>query len=157
MEDDLEGSQSYFAPQTQDELDDMLEGMGASRPTRTIGATLSSTMQDELGNPVPIDVNGEPIFFQPNEDYDPNAKPSFANFKNNLSEMAEGVADFVQAPIEGIKEFGRGVAEAGADFSERVSTGNSTLGDVFGTVGALLGAGPATSVATRVYAVPLMT
>jgi hypothetical protein len=149
MEDDLEGTQAYFAPRTQDELDEMLKGMGASRPTRTIGATLSPTLIDELGNPVPVDVNGEPIYFEPNKDYDPDAKPSFDNFKNNMSEMAEGVADFVQAPIEGVKEFGRGVAQAGSDFSERVSTGNSTLGDIFGTVGALLGVGPATSIATK--------
>ena len=83
MSDDLEETQNYFAPQTQEELEQMLSSMGSARPTRTIGATLSPTFRDDLGNPVPVDARGEPIYLEPNPDYDPNAKPRFATAKQN--------------------------------------------------------------------------
>lgn len=158
MEDDLEATQASFsAPQTQEELDAILEGMGASRPTRTIGATLSPTLRDDAGNPVPVDRNGEPIIFETNPDYDPNAKPSFANFRKNVSEMAEGVAEgakaFASDPagalVNTANAAGSAMIESGRQFGERIETGNTTLSDVFNTIGAMIGVGPATSVATR--------
>lgn len=149
MADDLEETQSSFAPQTQDELEEMLVNMGSSRPTRTFGATLSPTLKDELGNPVPVDARGEPIYFEANPEYDPDAKPSFANARENLGEMVQGVKDFAQAPLDGIAQMGRNVADAGADFANRAQTGNTTLGDVFGTLSAMIGFGPATSVTTK--------
>lgn len=149
MADDLEASQTYFSPQTQEELDEMLASMGNDRPMRTIGATLSPTLRDELGNPVPVDQFGEPIYFESNPNYDPNAKPSFANAKKNIAAAADSVSEFVSDPVGGIADFGRGVVDAGADFVDRARTGNSTLGDVFGTLGTMMGFGPATSIATR--------
>jgi hypothetical protein len=149
MADDLEATQTYFSPQTQEELDEMLASMGNDRPVRTIGATLSPTLRDELGNPVPIDQSGKPIYFESNPNYDPNAKPSFANAKKNIAAAADSVSEFVSDPVGGIADFGRGVVDAGVDFVDRARTGNSTLGDVFGTLGTMMGFGPATSVATR--------
>ena len=149
MSDDLEKTQSYFAPQTQEELDEMLSSMGANRPTRTIGATLSPTLRDELGNPVPIDAQGNPIYFQANPDYDPDAKPSLANAKKNIGEMASGAMDFLKDPIGGLSDMGRNAVQAGSEFVERTQTGNTTLGDVFGVVTTMMGAGPATSIATK--------
>ena len=149
MADDLEASQTYFSPQTQEELDEMLASMGNDRPMRTIGATLSPTLRDELGNPVPVDQFGEPIYFESNPNYDPNAKPSFANAKKNIAAAADSVSEFVSDPVGGIADFGRGVVDAGVDFVDRARTGNSTLGDVFGTLGTMMGFGPATSIATR--------
>ena len=149
MADDLEATQTYFSPQTQEELDEMLASMGNDRPMRTIGATLSPTLRDELGNPVPVDQFGEPIYFDSNPNYDPNAKPSLSNAKKNIAAAADGLSEFVSDPIGGITEFGKGVVDAGADFVDRARTGNSTLGDVFGTLGTMMGFGPATSIATR--------
>lgn len=158
MEDDLEATQvSFSAPQTQEELDDLLESMGASRPTRTIGATLSPTLTDDAGNPVPVDRFGEPIIFETNPDYDPDAKPSFENFKNNMSEMASGLAEGAEAffsdpagtVVDTANAAGTAVLESGQQFGERIQTGNTTLQDVFDTVATMLGAGPATSVATK--------
>ena len=149
MADDLEATQTYFSPQTQEELDEMLASMGNARPMRTIGATLSPTLRDELGNPVPVDQFGEPIYFESNPSYDPNATPSLANAKKNISSAVDGLSEFVSDPIGGITEFGKGVVDAGADFVDRARTGNSTLGDVFGTLGTMMGFGPATSIATR--------
>jgi len=149
MADDLEATQTYFSPQTQEELDEMLASMGNDRPVRTIGATLSPTLRDELGNPVPIDQSGKPIYFESNPNYDPNAKPSFANAKKNIAAAADSVSEFVSDPVGGIADFGRGVVDAGVDFVDRARTGNSTLGDVFGTLGTMMGFGPATSIATK--------
>ena len=149
MADDLEATQTYFSPQTQEELDEMLASMGNDRPMRTIGATLSPTLRDELGNPVPVDQFGEPIYFDSNPNYDPSAKPSLSNAKKNIAAAADGLSEFVSDPIGGITEFGKGVVDAGADFVDRARTGNSTLGDVFGTLGTMMGFGPATSIATR--------
>ena len=127
----------------------MLASMGNDRPMRTIGATLSPTLRDELGNPVPVDQFGEPIYFDSNPNYDPNAKPSLSNAKKNIAAAADGLSEFVSDPIGGITEFGKGVVDAGADFVDRARTGNSTLGDVFGTLSTMMGFGPATSIATR--------
>ena len=149
MADNLEATQTYFSPQTQEELDEMLASMGNDRPMRTIGATLSPTLRDELGNPVPVDQFGEPIYFESNPNYDPNAKPSFANAKKNIAAAADSVSEFVSDPVGGIADFGRGVVDAGVDFVDRARTGNSTLGDVFGTLGTMMGFGPATSIATK--------
>jgi len=149
MADDLEATQTYFSPQTQEELDEMLASMGSDRPMRTIGATLSPTLRDELGNPVPVDQFGEPIYFDSNPNYDPNAKPSLANAKKNIAAAADSVSEFVSDPVGGIADFGRGVVDAGVDFVDRARTGNSTLGDVFGTLGTMMGFGPATSIATK--------
>jgi hypothetical protein len=149
MADDLEATQTYFSPQTQEELDEMLASMGNDRPMRTIGATLSPTLRDELGNPVPVDQFGEPIYFESNPNYDPNAKPSFANAKKNIAAAADSVSEFVSDPVGGITDFGRGVVDAGVDFVDRARTGNSTLGDVFSTLGTMMGFGPATSIATK--------
>ena len=158
MEDDLEATQEiYIAPQTQEELDELLESMGAARPTRTIGATLSPTLRDEFGNPIPVDRNGKPIIFETNPDYDPEAKPSFAAFKENVSEMAEGAVEgaksFLSDPagsfVDAANTAGQGMYEYGKGFSNRVQTGNTTLQDVFDIVGSMLGAGPTTSIATR--------
>lgn len=156
--DDLEATQDvYTAPQTDEELEAILSRMGASRPVRTIGATLSPTLKDEFGNPLPVDVNGRPIYFQANPDYDPNAKPSFDNFRKNVSRMAsnaaEGVKDFARDPLGSIvdnaNQAGQDLVEYGKAFGQRVETGNSTLQDVFDVLGTMVGAGPATSVATR--------
>lgn len=156
--DDLEATQDvYTAPQTDEELEAILRGMGASRPVRTIGATLSPTLKDEFGNPLPVDVNGNPIYFETNPDYDPNAKPSFANFRKNVSRMAsnaaEGIQNFARDPLGSIvdnaNQAGQDLVEYGQAFGERVETGNSTLQDVFDVLGTMVGAGPATSVATR--------
>lgn len=156
--DDLEATQSSFSPpKTQEELDALLESMGGARPTRTFGATLSATLKDELGNPIPVDAMGEPIFFEANPDYDPNAKPSLENFKNNVSGMAEGVKsgaqEFVSDPLgsvtDAVNAVGQSVYQTGKDFGERIQTGNTTLSDVFNTIGAMFGAGPATGVATQ--------
>lgn len=149
MSDDLEETQTYFAPKTQEELDEMLAGMGSNRPIRTMGATLSPTLRDEMGNPVPVDASGEPIYFEANPDYDPNAKPSWANARKNIGEMAEGVGEFFSAPLSKLSDAGSAIVQSGKDYTNRVGSGNATLGDVFSFASTLFGAGPATSIATK--------
>lgn len=155
--DDLEATQTYFSPKTDEELEQMLASMGSKRPVSTFGAKLSPTMRDELGNPVAIDRNGNPINFEPNPDYDPDAKPSFDNFKKNVSDMAEGAVEgakkFASDPLgtvtDTVNEAGQGVYEYAKGFGERIQTGQSTLGDVLDIVSSMMGVGPSYSVATK--------
>lgn len=152
--DDLEATQASFkTPRTQEELDALLESMGADRPLNTFGATISETMTDDAGNPVAVDRNGNPINFEVNPDYDPNAKPSLKNFTDKIPGMVEGVKKAASDPLAAIQDSvqsaGEGLYEYGKGFTERLQTGQSTLGDVFDTIGAMIGVGPATSVATK--------
>ena len=156
--DDLEATQSSFrSPQTQEELDAILEGMGASRPTRTFGATLSPTLRDELGNPIPVDVNGEPIIFEPNADYDPK--------QNQASKISVRTCQRWRKVLRKVRKhlprilLGRlwiqlmqqaSYVSVCPRFGERIQTGNTTLQDVFNTVTTMMGAGPTASAATRV-------
>lgn len=152
--DDLEATQTSFkSPRTQEELDALLESMGADRPLNTFGATISPFLMDDAGNPVAVDRKGNPINFEVNPDYDPNAKPSFENFKNKIPGMVEGVKQAASDPLAAIQDTvqsaGEGLYEYGKGFTERLQTGQNTLGDVFDVIGSMIGAGPATSVATK--------
>jgi hypothetical protein len=152
--DDLEATQASFkTPRTQEELDALLESMGADRPLNTFGATISETMTDDAGNPVAVDRNGNPINFEVNPDYDPNAKPSWENFTKKIPGIVEGVKEAASDPLAAIQNSvqnaGESLYEYGKGFTERLQTGQSTLGDVFDTIGTMIGVGPATSVATK--------
>ena len=139
----------------EDDLEATLSGMGFDRPLRTIGAKMHPYMRDELGNPIPVDAFGEPIFLEANPDYDPDNKPDIKHLQGNLSKIGQGISDFIYREPKPLHEevadvakvVGSALYQGGKEFTERVSTGNATLGDAFGAAsmmysGAQFGAAP---------------
>lgn len=104
-EDDLEATQPEIAPtlypQTQAELDATLKSMRGNLPTRAMGAKLHPTWKDELGNPMIVDMWGNPIYLEMDPDYDPNKKGIIPEFLDapveKLQEAYEGTKDVVNA------------------------------------------------------------
>lgn len=131
----------------EDDLEATLSSTGFDRPLRTIGAKMHPYMRDELGNPVPVDAFGEPIFLEANPDYDPDNKPDIKHLKGNLSKIGQGISDFIyrepkpllEEVSDGAKAVGSALYQGGKEFTERVSTGNATLGDAFGTATMMYG------------------
>lgn len=127
------------------------------RPIRTYGARLDPFMQSESGDPVYVDAFGNPIFFEKNEDYNPDAKPSLENAKRKISALGSGLrdtaGDLVGDPLgtitSGAQAAGEALYEGVTGTYNRLTSGNATLGDVFNVAGSIMGAGPATSIATK--------